>query len=261
MNYVVLSFLVLRTKGLAAPLEDASGPREHASSVFEVEDLDEKTSADLLSDLLLELQSQTTAKTTVQSINLVRTTSFLSQTTVETTTAHSVMRVKTTSQATVKTRAAESQTTSTIHSETTVNPTRSAADSQTILSTSTMHPSTLKPTTVESQGRTETKSISTSVITTTGLMSKNVETERPRQDSSREVTLSPDVFASDKQMRDANINDDKEEHSGKQDDFEGVEIRNETRDQGCQPERWCHSTFSNEYHSKKEEECKETFAR
>merc|ERR1711962_1854987 len=108
MNYVVLSFLVLRTKGLAAPLEHASGPREHASSVVEVEDLDEKTSADLLSDLLLELQSQTTAKTTVQSINLVRTTSFLSQTTVKTTTA-------------------ESQTTSTIHSETTVNPTRSAA--------------------------------------------------------------------------------------------------------------------------------------
>merc|ERR1711962_1840272 len=118
MNYVVLSFLVLRTKGLAAPLEHASGPREHASSVVEVEDLDEKTSADLLSDLLLELQSQTTAKTTVQLINLARTTPFLSQTTVETTTAHSVMEVKTTTQATVKTKAAESQATSTIHSET-----------------------------------------------------------------------------------------------------------------------------------------------
>ena len=65
MNYVVLSLLVLRTKGLAAPLKDASGPGEHASSVVEVEDLNEKSSADLLSDLLLELQSQTTAKTTV----------------------------------------------------------------------------------------------------------------------------------------------------------------------------------------------------
>ena len=236
MNYVVLSLLVLRTQGLAAPLEDASGPGEHASNVVEVENLNEKSSADLLSDLLLELQSQTTGKTTAQSVNLVRTTSFLSETTVKTTTAQLVKRVETTSyqsQATVKTRASESQktlSTSTIHSETTV-----------------------KPTTVQT--------LPTTVITTTAIMSENVETERPRQDYFQESTLSPVVFASDKQMREANINDDKEEHSGKQDDFEGVEIRNETRDQGCQPESWCHSTFSNEYHSKKEEECKENFAR
>ena len=92
-------------------------------------------------------------------------------------------------------------------------------------------------------------------------MSGNVETEGPRQDSSREVTLSPvKMFASDKQMWVANINEDKE-HNEKQEYFEGIEIANETINDGCQPERWCHSTFSNEYHSKKEEECKETFAR
>ena len=236
MNYVVLSFLVLRTKGLAAPMEDASGPGGDASSAAEVEDLNEKSSADLLSDLLLELQSQTTGKTTAQSVNLVRTTSFLSETTVKTTTAQPVKRVETTSyqsQTTVKTRASESQTTlstSTIHSETTV-----------------------KPTTVQT--------LPTTVITTTAIMSENVETERPRQDYFQESTLSPVVFASDKQMWETDINEDKEEHNDKQDYYGGVEIVNETINDGCQPERWCHSTFSNEYHSKKEEECKETFAR
>ena len=237
MNYVVLSLLVLRTKGLAAPLKDASGPGEHASSVVEVEDLNEKSSADLLSDLLLELQSQTTGKTTAQSVNLVRTTSFLSQTTVKTPTAQPVKRVKTTSyqsQATVKTIASESQTTlstSTIHSETTV-----------------------KPTTVQT--------LPTTVITTTAIMLENVETQGPRQHSSREVTPSPvKMSASDKQMWVANINEYKGEHNDKQDYYGGVEIANETINDGCQPERWCHSTFSNEYHSKKEEECKETFAR
>ena len=29
----------------------------------------------------------------------------------------------------------------------------------------------------------------------------------------------------------------------------------------CTPERWCHTTFSNEYQTTKDEECKETFAR
>ena len=29
----------------------------------------------------------------------------------------------------------------------------------------------------------------------------------------------------------------------------------------CQPERWCHTTFANDYQTSKEEECKETFSR
>ena len=35
----------------------------------------------------------------------------------------------------------------------------------------------------------------------------------------------------------------------------------DAENENCKPERWCHTTFSNEYQTRKEEECKETFVR
>ena len=42
---------------------------------------------------------------------------------------------------------------------------------------------------------------------------------------------------------------------------EDIEAFPQDENENCKPERWCHTTFSNEYQARKEEECKETFAR
>ena len=43
--------------------------------------------------------------------------------------------------------------------------------------------------------------------------------------------------------------------------FTQNESESDAAEENCKPERWCHTTFSNEYQTRKEEECKETFAR
>ena len=43
--------------------------------------------------------------------------------------------------------------------------------------------------------------------------------------------------------------------------FTQDESESDAAEENCKPERWCHTTFSNEYQTRKEEECKETFAR
>ena len=43
--------------------------------------------------------------------------------------------------------------------------------------------------------------------------------------------------------------------------FPQDESSKNAENEDCQPERWCHTTYANEYQTTKKEECKETFSR
>ena len=111
------------------------------------------------------------------------------------------------------------------------------------------------------------------------LMSKGGQDGESHSDFQKSANLTMITTAPDKR-KNKELSRDKEIgvtniDSGTEKGFEGLQrplpkiIETLPRDESsknaenedCKPERWCHTTYSNEYQTMKEEDCKETFAR
>jgi len=111
------------------------------------------------------------------------------------------------------------------------------------------------------------------------LMSKGGQDGESHSDIQKSANLTMITTAQDKR-KNKELSSDKEIgvtniDSGTEKGFEGLqrplpkiietfpqdESSKNAENEDCKPERWCHTTYSNEYQTMKEEDCKETFAR